>query len=160
MKAGAQKKKLGMTLAEVMIAAGLLGLVMAGAWSVIIFIEKMWNRGAAEIRAAAELDSALNFVFFGGPAGGWTGVRDIVATNATLTTSTNGWVFNAGTNQLSYSKITKRITDVKGVIIGKDLASSTATLTNSGLLLTVSIVQTSAIYIVTNTASTYVQMRN
>jgi prepilin-type N-terminal cleavage/methylation domain-containing protein len=150
----------GFTLPEVMIACGLIGLVMAGAWSVLIMTSKIWNKGAAELRAAVKADRAVNYILYGGPANDWTGVRDVTATSATLTTSSGGWVFNAGTNQLAYSTITQKITDRNGTPICDDMLQSTAVLMNSGLQLTIKIVENSATFAITNTTTSYVRMRN
>ena len=154
------KRKSGFTLAEILVAFALLGLVMGGAWSILIMINRMWNSGAAQVRAAVKVDRSINFVFYGGPGHAWTGVRDIVATNATLTTSAGGWVFNAGTNEIVYSTATRRITDVNGVAISDDDLASTASLTNSGLLLSITVVESNAIYTVTNSVTSFCRMRN
>ncbi len=147
-------------MVEILVTMALLGLVMAGAWSIFSLFNRMWNAGAAQLRAAIKTDRAVNFVLFGGPGHSWTGVRDISATNATLTTSAGGWVFNAGTNQLSYTSATKKITDVNGIPITDDLLLSTATITNGGLKVTISVVESSAIYTVTNSFTMFARMRN
>ena len=161
MKSNLHNGRSAFTLTEVLVASALTALVMAGVLSTFVLVTRMWNSGAAQLSAAVKTDRAVNFILFGGPSVNWTGVRDISVTGATLTTSGGGdWVFNAGTNQLSYSASSKKITDVHGVAICDDMLNSTASLTNNGLRVLLSVYRTSASYQSTNTFTLFVRMRN
>ena len=160
MKILRRHRRSGFTLVEMLVTMAILGLVVAGAWSIFILFARMWNSGAAQLRAAVKTDRAVNYILFGGPGASWGGIRDCSITNSTLTTSAGGWVFTSGTNQLNYSSATFKITDAYGVAITDDLLLSTAQLINGGVRIMIAEYEASASYNSTNVFTAFGRMRN
>ena len=149
----------GMTLVEIMVATAIMLLVVAGTLSTFLFIKNILNTSMIQLRTSSRMNRAVNYLVYGTASFG--GLREAVSGNATLTTSSNGWTFTYSTNQtVSYLYSSRRITDGSGFVLGTNITSSSLTMTNGALLLSLTVIETNGKYMSTNISDAFVKMRN
>lgn len=150
------------TLLEVMIAAALFGLVVAGTVSVYIMCNKIWHSTSISMQTARESSLALSRLVYGLEAD--SGLRSASAiTNINF--PDGSWrmtVSNSfsGVKYIDYNHQEKILSNANSIIC-KDVSSATVTNNASGTIgIQLTVEKRDGMFIASNTVSTLVNMRN
>jgi len=150
------------TLLEVMIAAALFGLVVAGTIEVYIMCNKLWHRTALNMQTVRESSLALSRMIYG--TGTNNGLR--AASMVTLATAGGGsWHISvsnlSGEVQCIYYNSPAKILSNANSIICNDVSAASITNNANGTIhMQLTVEKHDGSFISSNTVSTSVKMRN
>jgi type II secretory pathway pseudopilin PulG len=151
------------TLLEVMIAAALFGLVVAGTINVYIMCNKLWHTTSLSMQTTRESSLALSRLVYGQEAdSGLRSASAIALTNfndgSWQMTVSNGF---GGVQYIYYNSFTNILSNANSIIC-KDVSSATGTVNNTAgtIRIQLTVEKRDGIFRASNTVGTLVNMRN
>lgn len=166
MRTGRRQSKSGFTLAEIMVASGVLLFVITGAIAVYISSLWIWNSTTVTVDASQEASKVLMKIVYG--VGTNMGIR--AALGSTVNTDGSqmlGYTASGGeSNLFVYYPSAKCIlyshggADEQPVMIATNVTAFSAINMTNGITLQISIVKRDGRFVATNTMRTFVKYRN
>ena len=159
MNSSNHQHKAGFTLPEVMITTVIVGLVILGAFSVLLLQQKMWVHATLRMDTSRSASLVLERMVYG--AGNNSGLRAATAEDLVLEEWNNGdWrIKYDGNRQYWYTGATDRILDEGGPLF-ENISDSTAVVTNGGVEIMVAVQDFGDGRPLTSRMSTFIQFRN
>lgn len=164
-----RQAKSGFTLAEIMVASGVLLFVVTGAIAIYISSSWIWNSTTVTVDASQEASKILAKIVYG--VGTNMGIRAALASTVNVAPLGGSWMLGykvpgGDSNLFVYYSSAQCIVYSDGrtnevpVMIGTNVTAFSAINMTNGIALQVSVVKRDGRFVATNTMSTFVNYRN